>query len=326
MLSNFETSTDKLMQIILSGQPQLADKLASASLVQLRQRVSILGQLNPFTAEETDRYIFHRLKVAGYHFESTLFTTRARRLIHEHSGGIPRNINNLCFNAMSLGCALRKEDIDHVVLREVLEDLNLMALGTKRTPPLPKVDPFARRSEVEVGAKSDPWWRTWFRKGAAAVSAALLVGVASLVSVGGLRLVRKHVAPLALPAEELHTESSAMAGHRNSDASAPAPTITPANATAFTVAHSEARIANADGSSRTITIGPSQTLYGISIESAGEYNARMIERIRVLNPWLSDPNHIRAGQALRIPTSDEWSAHKPAETKSENSGTGADKP
>jgi type II secretory pathway predicted ATPase ExeA len=326
MLSNCETSTDKLMQIILAGQPRLADKLESASLVQLRQRISILGRINPFTAQETDRYIFHRLKVAGYHFESTMFTTRAISLIHEHSGGIPRNINNLCFNAMSLGCALKKEDIDHVVIREVLEDLNLAALGTKRPPPLPRVDSFARRSAVEVGAESDPWWRTRTWKRVASASAALLVGVASIASMGGFRLVRGPAAPVGLSAEELRTASSAMAGHKNSDAPAPAPTITPANATAFTAAQSEASIANADGSSRTITIGPNQTLYRISLENAGEYNARMLERIRALNPWLSDPDRIRAGQSLRIPASHERSAHKPSETKSENSGTGADKP
>jgi type II secretory pathway predicted ATPase ExeA len=326
MLSNFESSTDKLMQIILAGQPQLADKLMSSSLVQLRQRISILGRLNPFTAKETNRYIFHRLKVAGCDCESTLFTSQARTLIYKYSGGIPRNINNLCFNALSLGCALRKESIDHVVLREVVEDLNWAALGTKSTPPLSWVHPFVRRSKVKLGAEFGSWRRTWSWKHAAAISAVLLVGVASFASMGRHRLVGKNKAPVVLPAEELHTGSSAIAGYKNSGAPSPTSSISPINATAFPVADSEVRIAGDDGSSRTITIGPSQTLSSISVENTGEYNARMLERFRALNPWINDPDHIRTGQALRIPTSDKGSAHKLSETKSENSDTGDAKP
>src|ERR1022692_4403798 len=95
MLSNFETPREKLMQIILSGQPQLAEKLASPNLVQLRQRISIVARLKPFTLQETNGYVGHRLGVAGYDFRASLFTPRAGAMIAEHSGGIPRNINNI---------------------------------------------------------------------------------------------------------------------------------------------------------------------------------------------------------------------------------------
>ena len=130
MLSNFETSQDKLMQIILSGQPQLADKLASASLEQLRQRVSIIAQLKPFSVEDTRLYVQHRLRVAGYKVETPLFTDSALTLIATLSEGIPRNINNLCFNALSLGCALRRRTIDTDIVVEVLGDLDLSSLRT----------------------------------------------------------------------------------------------------------------------------------------------------------------------------------------------------
>src|SRR5271170_2154178 len=112
MLSNFETPREKLMHIILAGQPQLATKLASPEMLQLRQRVSIIARLEPFNAEETRAYIEHRLRVAQYRGESPLFTDRAVALIHQHSGGIPRNINNLCFNALSLGCATQHRSIN----------------------------------------------------------------------------------------------------------------------------------------------------------------------------------------------------------------------
>ncbi len=128
MLSNFETPQEKLMHFILAGQPQLAEKLNSPSLLQLRQRISIIARLKPFTAEDTRLYIDHRLRVAGYGFERPLFTTQTLAMITECSEGIPRNINNLCFNAMSLGCVNKQKTIDTDVIREVLGDLDLGSL------------------------------------------------------------------------------------------------------------------------------------------------------------------------------------------------------
>ena len=123
MLSNFETTSDKLMQIVLSGQPQLREKLASPHLLQLRQRMSIFARLHPFSNEETSVYIHHRLQVAGYDFKVPLFTRRAEALIAQYSQGIPRNINNICFNAISLGYVLKQKSIREEVIRESMNDL-----------------------------------------------------------------------------------------------------------------------------------------------------------------------------------------------------------
>ncbi|PYT24440.1 MAG: hypothetical protein DMG58_25925, partial [Acidobacteria bacterium] len=89
MLSNFETPSAKLMHIILAGQPQLADKLANANMVQLLQRISIISRLTPLTIAETADYINHRLRVAGYTGKS-LFTPEALASIRYKSQGIPR--------------------------------------------------------------------------------------------------------------------------------------------------------------------------------------------------------------------------------------------
>jgi type II secretory pathway predicted ATPase ExeA len=124
MLSNFETTSQKLMQIILAGQPQLREKLVSPHLLQLRQRISILARLRPFSVEETHLYISHRLRVAGYDFRTPLFTPQAAALIAKHSEGIPRNINNICFNALSLGCILEQKRIREDVVRKCLNDLD----------------------------------------------------------------------------------------------------------------------------------------------------------------------------------------------------------
>ncbi len=124
LLSDFETPQAKLLQIVLAGQPELADKLASRHLAQLRQRISLVSSLKPLSEEETRNYVQHRLRVAGY-IGGSLFTPQAMAETAEFTQGIPRNINNLCFNAMSLACALRQKTIDTAIVREVISDLDI---------------------------------------------------------------------------------------------------------------------------------------------------------------------------------------------------------
>ena len=127
LLSDFETPSAKLMQILLVGQTQLADKLSRPSLTQLRQRISILSRLEPLTRAETVGYIEHRLQVAGYRGRA-LFTTGALERILAHSEGIPRNVNNLCFNALLVGYAAGRKQIDSAVVDQVLADLDMNPL------------------------------------------------------------------------------------------------------------------------------------------------------------------------------------------------------
>jgi general secretion pathway protein A len=124
LLSDFETPRAKLLQIVLAGQPELADKLANRNMAQLRQRISLVSGLKPLSLEDTRNYIQHRLKVAGYQGGS-LFTPQALVDTAEFTEGIPRNINNFCFNAMSLACAMRQQVIDAAIVREVISDLDI---------------------------------------------------------------------------------------------------------------------------------------------------------------------------------------------------------
>jgi type II secretory pathway predicted ATPase ExeA len=124
LLSDFETPQAKLLQIILVGQPGLADKLATPSLIQLRQRITSVSGLSPLNREEVAHFIEHRMKVAGY-TGAPLFTSDALDLISQVSEGIPRQINNYCFHALSLACALRKKSIDGAMIREVAQDLDI---------------------------------------------------------------------------------------------------------------------------------------------------------------------------------------------------------
>ena len=131
LLSDFETPRAKLLHIILTGQPELADRLASPALLQLRQRISHLVRLEPLNAAEVNRYIDHRLRLAGYS-GAPLFTAEARAAIAQRSEGIPRTINNLCFNALSLGCALQRRSIGADILAEVSADLDFEGLRTQQ--------------------------------------------------------------------------------------------------------------------------------------------------------------------------------------------------
>jgi type II secretory pathway predicted ATPase ExeA len=132
LLSDFETPGSKLLQIVLCGQPQLADKLSHPDLTQLRQRISIVSRLQPFAKREVTQYISHRLKVAGYK-GAGLFDADALREIAVHSDGIPRNINTICFNALTLGYAKGLEQIDGSTVSEVLADLDMDVLRSPST-------------------------------------------------------------------------------------------------------------------------------------------------------------------------------------------------
>ena len=127
----------------MAGQSELKERLAEPSLAQLRQRIGVVCKLAPLPAREIDQYIHHRLKAAG-HSGASLFTPAAMAVIREFSQGIPRNINALCFNAMSLGFALGKTELDAQILEEAVADLSLEPPDTQSLEDEPETNDFAR--------------------------------------------------------------------------------------------------------------------------------------------------------------------------------------
>jgi general secretion pathway protein A len=127
LLSDFETTHSKLIQIVLAGQPQLAETLMRPSLVQLRQRISVLSSLKALSAEETSEYVEHRLLASGWDGK-LLFTPEALAQIAESSAGVPRSINNLCFSALLAGVHRGLEVVDADTVKEVSGKLNLESL------------------------------------------------------------------------------------------------------------------------------------------------------------------------------------------------------
>jgi general secretion pathway protein A len=309
LLSNFETPWTKLMQIVLAGQPQLADRLASPSMAQLRQRVSMVIRIEPFTPQEVNAYIDHRLWIAGCE-QPGIFTVGARKLIADHSEGIPRNINNLCFNAMSLACALQRKTIDRDIVRDVIADLDLEPLREKNIAALKPekrslhVPPILLAAAKKQSASGD-----WIPQ--------LAITGALLLAAGGLFTNLKHgvarsfpmpqatatvsAAPPPIPAAET---SSAPAP---ADALRPAPTSDSAPAPAPVVLSQVSRMREqeardtVDQSAEDVRVRPGQTLSQISLRKFGKYDARVLHELRGLNPSLDNPNRIRTGQKIRVP-------------------------
>ncbi|MCG7954234.1 MAG: AAA family ATPase [Candidatus Thiodiazotropha endolucinida] len=121
LLTNLETSSEKLLQIILVGQPELRSLLNRPELRQLAQRVTARYHLTPLSRSETRAYILHRLKVAG--LERPLFTDGAIRRVYKLSGGIPRLINILCSRGMLAAYGKRKGQVSRSMLSQVAREL-----------------------------------------------------------------------------------------------------------------------------------------------------------------------------------------------------------
>jgi general secretion pathway protein A len=124
LLANIETATEKLLPLVLAGQPELGERLEETSLRQLKQRVALRCDVSPFDLTETAAYISSRIRTAGGE-ASRLFTREAVTLIHVRSRGIPRTISVMCDNALVTGLALNRQPVDREMVLEVARDFAL---------------------------------------------------------------------------------------------------------------------------------------------------------------------------------------------------------
>jgi general secretion pathway protein A len=123
LLANIESASEKLLSIILAGQPEIAGRLNAASLRQLKQRIGLRCTLAPLAEAETASYIAARLRTAGGD-AAAVFTPDAIQTIHERSAGIPRTISVICDNALVSGFALDRRPVDRAVVAEVCRDFD----------------------------------------------------------------------------------------------------------------------------------------------------------------------------------------------------------
>lgn len=123
LLANIESACEKLLSIVLAGQPELADRLNQPTLRQLKQRVGLRCALHPLDRSDSALYIGSRVRVAGGQVDQ-IFTAEAIALVHERSGGIPRTMSVICDNALVTGFALDRRPVDAAVIAEVCRDFD----------------------------------------------------------------------------------------------------------------------------------------------------------------------------------------------------------
>ncbi len=298
LLSDFETPHAKLLEIILAGQPELAIKLSRPRLVQLRQRIAILNRLEPFSATETLNYISHRLHVAG-HGGGMLFDLDALALIAERSHGIPRQINNLCFNAMSLAYEQGRRTVTPEIVRAVDAALNMDALAWQEPAnPPPAAAPRPMGPMVMAQAAPGPvpprGLGPW-SYAAALCAGVLLAGFLLFPTVRRLMREARNPSvhadvPAAAAIEAWQDAGSAL----ERDPS----TLDPENSPAVSDSATQKL-----GTLQVLIVvpGPRQTVRDVSLHYLGRFNASLFKDIRQLNPGIYDAEQVVAGQPIRLP-------------------------
>jgi general secretion pathway protein A len=281
LLSNFEASDRKLFQIVLAGQPELARRLKNPRLAQLSQRIAVLAGLKRLPASETFQYIHHRLEIAGYDGPE-VFAPGAVALIAKVSQGIPRNINNICFNAMSLACAMGSKRIGPEIVQEALNDLSLDCVVQKSrllrplTPTLSSIPQFSLK---------------WLRDNVFA-SRTVQTAILSALLGGLFTYLGAHTGP-----GTVHS-SPASAANLGAESAAQQPAT-------FINTHLDgsARPGRDSESSRffTYVVQPNDTIWNLCVWSLGRYDATAVAELRKLNPDLNDVDRIEVGQQIRLP-------------------------
>jgi general secretion pathway protein A len=172
LLSNFETTKEKILQIVLVGQPELLARLEMPELRQLKQRISIMCTIPPMTRSATRNYIRTRLRMAGAR-DQGIFTEASVEHIVEYAAGIPRIVNTVCDHCLLIGYADQTRRISRGIVDQAIGYLEVGARPRIRT-----------RSRVAVRrsrARSRPSQMSSFHWGLLGVSAALVSGVAATI-------------------------------------------------------------------------------------------------------------------------------------------------
>jgi general secretion pathway protein A len=135
LLANIETAEEKLLPLVLAGQPELAGRLNEVHLRQLKQRVSLRCEIDTLDLSEAAAYIASRIRAAGGE-PHRLFSRQAIVLIHERSRGVPRTISVICDNALLSGFALGTHPVTRDIVAEVCRDFDLGEMGARNRPRL----------------------------------------------------------------------------------------------------------------------------------------------------------------------------------------------
>jgi general secretion pathway protein A len=285
MLSNLETSTDKLIQIALVGPPELEALLDRHELRQLKQRIAVRSTLAPLSATESLAYIRYRLEKAGA-MSTDIFTRGALRRIVKHARGIPRLLNILCDNALITGLGYQKKPVTAAIVREVIADFQ--------------------------GKRGSQLWK-WE-----------VAALAVLVGIGGLLVVTPQILqpqprlenspPRAVPPQlapvSAASESSAVPPSLPSPPGSPSPPDTHGSPKTAQAAASQAQRVPAAAKPpakgtwtvvATRVVKPGDNLYRLAAEVYGSSGKKVLDAILRSNPGLKNPNVLLIGTRIQFP-------------------------
>jgi type II secretory pathway predicted ATPase ExeA len=296
LLSDFEAPDKKLLQIILAGQPELAVRLSRPGLAQLRQRIAIPARLEALPGREVVRYVHHRLQVAGYEGPE-LFSPEALELIAIRSRGIPRLINNICFNALSLSCAMQKRQVDAGVAKDAVEELSVGLSA-------PKIEEPQQAARAVTSGLQYSLESVGNRLQGNLLGRRLLSTGVVLLAISGLGIF------LGTRTHSATAQPSAVADLRAVDSGMLQPPESPserhlAGAAIDRPFSDKPQTVAAESSIQSFTyvIQPKDTLRDLCMSMLGRYDSNVLSKIRELNPELKNPDLLDVGQEIRLPLS-----------------------
>lgn len=321
LLSNMETSDEKLINIFLVGQPELNERLSEPQCRALLQRISVRYHIKPLSLKETREYIKNRLITAGAGNGHKIFPGNTVKSVHQYAEGYPRMINILCDNALLLGYSREKRTITPDMIRECHQDLKLDTSAAKDQKPALK------KKDKEVRGRSE--W-TDFAKWIILLILAFLVGMFltgkgvdvyhRLFSGGAISDVlttvkqipgttEKAAAPHAgkspqdLPVGVDEKGENALPGERDVAVSQSkvekAPGVAAQKARDAESAVTEPAKEMLPG--KVVIVKEGDTVTGLAAETYGFVNDTLVERIKKSNPDIKDINWISIGQKIVFP-------------------------
>ncbi|MGE5516061.1 MAG: AAA family ATPase [Bacteroidota bacterium] len=306
MLSNLETATEKLVQIVLVGQPELEALLAERQLRQLESRIAVRTRLGPLNKQDSTNYIRHRLKCVALD-DKPAFTDAAIAEIVRACGGIPRRINVVCDNSLLTAFGHKIRPVTPKVVREVVRDLSIKDSGPKTR----------RRRWLSIGV---PW--RGIGMGLGAVAAAALVATAGMALRDTLstspisatppapmaaatlpppaKTVRLEPPPPALPPAP-HVEAPTKPAPTPELASVTLPPLPPP----IEVEVPGTTPAVAPAPRRTLRIAaPGDTLAGLTFQVYGRVDRPLLDVVKSHNPEIVNIDRISVGQVIEFPSID----------------------
>lgn len=303
MLSNLETATEKLVQIVLVGQPELEALLAERQLRQLESRIAVRTRLGPLSRSDSAAYIRHRLKCVALD-DKPAFSDAAITEIVRACGGIPRRINVVADNCLLTAFGHKVKPVNPRIVREVVRDLNIKdAVGKTR-----------RRRWVSVGV---PWRGIGMGLGAVAAAAVVLSGGVALRD--GMRPHEPVPAPVPLaatvpppvvPKPETPALSVPPKPEPVSETAAALPPLPPDIAVELAPGSSGSPLpgttpAKAEDKKRTLRIvAPGDTLAGLTFQVYGRVDRPLLEVVKTHNPDIINIDRIQVGQVIEFPQAD----------------------